>query len=142
MVYNFVIRIHKDDCRNPVLSDLKEITISGITLLSKHNKIGDVCEHSGNKKKFKYFLKLSKKFNLVSGSHSYPNLSFKGEYIDIEVFNFPRFPAFYQDYSAAKNCLNGYGYTNYLNLGFPHQLLYRKIEILNLKTQNHENTHN
>lgn len=74
-------------------------------------------------------VKLSKPFNKVSGSNSSPTLSFKGDYIDIEVTNFPRYPCFNQDYWAAKNCLNGYGYTNYLNFGYPIWLMYRKIEI-------------
>lgn len=137
MRYNFTIRIYKDECRNPTLSDLNNITISDITIISKPYKAGGICEHSGNRKKFKYTILLSKSFNSVSGSHSYPNLSFKGEYIDITVKNFPRYPAFYQDKYAARDCLNGYGYTNYLNMGFPHQLLYRNIEI---KLINHGQT--
>ena len=94
-------------------------------------KFGGICEHGGNKKKFKYLYKLSKKLNDVSGSHSEPNLSFKGEYIDIEVSNFPRLPAFTQCKYEARNIMNGH--TSYLlNQGFPIQLLCRKIEILNL----------
>lgn len=128
--YNFTLRIYKDTTRNPILSDISDITISGITLLSKTSKFDGMCYHKGNVKKFKYKYKLSKPFNRVSGSHSSPNLSFKGKYIDIIVENFPRYPAFYQDRYAVKNCLAGYGYTNYLNKGFPHQLLYRNIEII------------
>ena len=37
-----------------------------------------------NERKFGYSISLSKNFNKVSGSHSYPNLTFKGDYIDIE----------------------------------------------------------
>lgn len=91
--------------------------------------------HNGNQRKFGYTVSTSKKFSPVSGSHSYPNLSFKGDYIDILVKNFPRYPVFTQDKYAVRNCLNGYGYTNYPNKGFPKQLLYRKIEILDLKHQ-------
>jgi len=130
MRYNFVIRIYADKTRNPTLSDLQNITISGITLISKLTKFEEPCLHLNNQKKFNYSIELSKPFNKVSGSNNYPNLSFKGEYIDIIVKNFPRYPAFYQDKYAARDCLNGYGYTNYMNLGFPHQLLYRKIEII------------
>lgn len=129
--FNFTIRLYKDECRNPVLSDLQDITISNITIVSKPMKFGGICEHGGNKKKFKYSYKLSKKFNDISGSHSAPNLSFKGEYIDIEVSNFPIFPAFTQCKYEARNIMNGH--TSYLlNQGFPIQLLRRKIEILNL----------
>lgn len=130
--YNFTIRIHQDKCNNVVLSDLQDITISDITIISKQSKFGGICYHNGNKKKFGYNFRLSKSFNKVSGSHSSPNLSFKGDYIDIMISNFPRYPAFYQCKYAARNCLNGYGYTNYLNKGFPHQLLYRNIEIIDL----------
>lgn len=129
-MFNFIIRLYKDEHRNPTLSDINNITISGITLISKDSKFNGICLYKGNQKKFKYSIKLSKPFNKVSGSHSSPNLSFKGEYIDIEVYNFPRYPAFYQDKYAAKSCLSGYGYTNYLNKGFPHQLLYRRIDII------------
>lgn len=130
MKHNFTIRIYQDEHRSPELSDISEITISGITLISKSGKFGNICFHNGNKKKFGYSIELSKQFNYCSGSHNYPNLSFKGKYIDIKVINFPRYPAFYQDKNAARNCLNGWGYTNYLNKGFPHQLLYRKIDII------------
>jgi hypothetical protein len=132
MRFNFILRIHQDTCRSPALSWLKNIVISDITLLSKPFKFGDICEHNGNKKKFKYTLELSKKFHKVSGSHSTPCLSFEGEYVDITIRNFPRYPAFYQEYAAARDYLNGYGYTNYLNKGFPHQLLFRTIEIIPL----------
>lgn len=128
---NFTLRIYKDLKRNPVLSDISDITISGITLISKNSKFGEVCFHKSNQRKFKYTIELSKTFNYASGSHSSPNLSFKGEYIDIIVKGFPRYPAFYQEYAAARGCLDGFKYTNYLNKGFPHQLLYRTIEFLN-----------
>lgn len=127
---SFTLRIYKDETNIPVLSSLRQITISGITLITKGSKFGDICFHNGNQKKFKYKLTTSKKFNEVSGSHSTPTLTFKGEYIDIYVENFPRYPAYYQETNAARSCLNGYGYTNFMNKGFPIPLLYRKIEIL------------
>jgi hypothetical protein len=126
---SFTIRIYKDETGNPVLSYLSSITISDITLVSKNSKFGGLCLHKGNQSKYKYTIELSKSFNNVSGSHSSPNLSFKGEYMDIIVKNFPRYPAFYQCKYAARNCLNGYGYVGLLNNGFPHQLNYRTIEI-------------
>jgi hypothetical protein len=48
MKHNFIIRIWRDDCRNPVLSDLQKITISDITLVSKPSKFDKVCLHNGN----------------------------------------------------------------------------------------------
>lgn len=151
MKYDFIIRIYKDKTRNPTLSDLQDITISDITLVSKKTKCDEICLHKANQKKFKYNIELSKPFNKISGSHSYPNLSFKGEYLDVIVKNFPRYPSFYQNKYAAKSCLEGFGYTNYLNGGFPHQLLYRKIVIIfdiktlkpseDLRTDNTETTH-
>ena len=132
MRYNFTIRIYKDKNRHPALTDLQNITISDITIISKPTKTNGICEHNSNKKKFGYIFKLSTIFNKISGSHSYPTLSFNKEYIDIMIENFPRYPAFYQDKYFARNCLNEFGYTNTLNNGFPHQLLYRTIQILNL----------
>lgn len=131
MRYNFIIRIWKDEVKNPVLSGLQYITISDITIISKSSKFGPICYHNNNRNRFKYSIKTNKDFNKVSGSHSFPTLSFKGEYIDIEISNFPRFPVFCQDKYTARNQMNGY-FTNHLNNGFPHQLLYRKIEIQNI----------
>jgi len=127
---DFILRIYADKTRIPILSDLQNITISGITLISKPTK-HSICYHNGNKKKFGYSIELSKPFNMVSGSHNYPNLSFKGEYIDILIKNFPRYPAFYQDKYEARNIMNNMGH-NSMNRGFPKQLLYRDIEILQL----------
>ena len=128
---NFILRIHRDTTNNVVLSSLQNITVSDITLISKPSKFEDICLHNGNQKKFKYKMKILGKFSKVSGSHSTPTLSFKGDYIDIEVKDFPRYPSFYQSSTSARNCLNGYGYVCELNSGFAHQLKYRKIEIIN-----------
>lgn len=87
--------------------------------------------HKGNQKKFGYSIELSKPFNKVSGSNSYPNLTFKGEYIDIIIKNFPRYPCFCQNKYAARNILNGYKDTN----SFPTYLEYRKLEFIQ-KNQN------
>jgi len=130
---NFTLRLYKDEVNNIVLSSLQNITIADITLISKLSKFEEICVHNGNQKKFGYKINILGKFNKVSGSHSTPTLSFKGNYIDIEVVNFPRYPAFYQATYAARNCLNGYGYVNEINNGFAHQLKYRKIEIINNK---------
>lgn len=127
---NFTLRIYKDETRNPVLSGLTEITISGITLISKPQKFNGVCIYKGNQRKFGYTIKTSKQFERVAGSHSLPILSFRGEYIDIIVTDFPRYPSFSQSKSAAQGCLDGYKYTNHINKGFPKQLLYRNIEFI------------
>lgn len=130
MRHNFTFRLYQDDVNNYALSMIDGIVISDITLVSKPSKFGEVCFHKSNQRKYGYTMEISRPFNKVSGSNSTPTLTFRGKYIDIIVKNFPRYPAFYQDYTAVKNCLNGWGYTNYLNDGFPHQLLYRKFEFL------------
>jgi hypothetical protein len=127
---SFIIRIYKDRTGNPVLSYLSSITISDITLISKSSKFDGLCMHKGNQSKYKYTIELSKPFIRVAGSHSAPCLAFKGEYLDIIVKNFPRYPSFYQDKYIARNCMNGYGYIGHLNNGFPHQLNYRTIEFI------------
>lgn len=128
MKYNFTVRIYQGE--KTCLSDLNELIISEITIISKRSKFGGVCLHMGNQRKFKYSAYMSKKFSHVGGSINFPCLTFKGKYIDIQIKNFPRFPVFCQDKYAARSCLQGYGYTNYLNKGFPSVLLYRKIEII------------
>lgn len=125
---DFIVRIYQGES-SWLLGEIQEITISNITLVSKTQKYGGVCLHKGNQKKFKYSIELSKTFNKVSGSHSYPNLTFKGKYIDIKVKNFPRFPCFAQCKYAARNILNGYSGDN----SFPKYLNHRKIEIRELK---------
>jgi len=128
---NFILRIYKDKTMNPVLSYINDITISGITLVSKDMKFGGLCFHKSNQKKFKYTIELSKAFNHASGSHSLPSLSFKGEYIDIIVKDFPRYPSFGQCHYYARNILNG-AVPNGLPMGngFPRQLLFRTIEFI------------
>lgn len=122
---DFTLRIYQGES-SWLLGEIPEIIISDITILSKPGKYGGVCMHNGNQKKFKYSIKLSKNFNKVSGSHSYPNLTFKGDYIDIKIKNFPRYPCFAQCKYAARNILNGYtGYNS-----FPNYLKYRRIEFL------------
>jgi hypothetical protein len=133
-MFDFTIRLYNyEKERTSTLEDINNITISNITLVSKPYKVGKVCLHKGNQKKFGYRIKIKGKFFYSAGSHSSPILSFKENYIDIEVTNFPRFPMLSQDYYAAKAYLNGHGYTNYLNNGFPIYLMYRKLEILNLE---------
>jgi len=130
MKHNFILRLHQYK-RDTTLADIDSITISDITLISKPHKHG-ICMHNGNRKKFGYSIELSRKFYEWAGSHNHPILAFKGDYLDIIVRDFPRYPCFAQDKYAAKSNLTGWGYTNYLNEGFPKCLLYRKVEILPL----------
>ena len=130
MKHNFTIRIHQDTART-VLSNIQSITIAGITILSKQSKFDGICWHLGNQKKFGYSFKLSRRFHWASGSNNYPTLTFDGKgYLDIIVKDFPRFPAFYQDEITARNYMNGWGYTNHINQGFPIYLMYRNVEII------------
>ena len=131
MKYDFTLRLYNYD-KTSTLGDINNITISGITLISKPSK-GDICYHKGNQKKFNYSFKLSKLFSKWAGSHNHPILYFKGEYIDIHIKNFPRHPMFYQDTASARNYFNGYDHSN-LNKGFPNCLLYREVKFLNIKS--------
>jgi hypothetical protein len=126
MKHDFILRIY-NHTRNHTLADINNITVSDITLISKPHKQG-ICMHNGNRKKFGYKLELSKKFFDWAGSHSYPILAFKGEYIDIIVKDFPRYPCFAQDKYEARNIMNGW--KSFSNNGFPECLLHRKVEIL------------
>ncbi len=125
---DFTLRLYKDTVGMPGLSSLRSITISDITLVSKPCKFGDVCMHKGNQRKHKYTIELSKKFSKVAGSHSSPILHFNGEYIDIIVKNFPRYPAFYQCKHEARNILTGWASLG-IHDGFPIQLQHRKLQI-------------
>ena len=127
-MYNFTIRLHQNKVVS-ILSCIQAIVLSDIALVSKPTKHGDVCLHLSNQRKYGYTIKISKPFNKVSGSLTSPSLTFKGEYIDIEVKNFPRFPVVVQDKYTARNNMNGHPCFD-LNNGFPIQLLHRKIEIL------------
>jgi len=131
MSYNFTLRIHQSTINSVILSCFNHITISNITIISKSSKFEDICLHKGNQKKFGYTIKTSKSFNKISGSHSTPTLTFKGEYIDVIVKNFPRYPTFTQEHYIARNCLNGYGYIGHVNKGYPIWLNYRKYEFIN-----------
>jgi len=93
---DFIFRLYNGP-GNWLIDDISEITISGITVVSKPEKFGGVCLHKGNQKKFGYTIEIPKPFLKVAGSHSYPELAFKGKYIDIILRNFPRYPCFGQD---------------------------------------------
>jgi hypothetical protein len=126
---SFILRIYQPQT-NTILASISDIAICDITLVSKPSNFDGVCMHLSNQKKHGYSIELSKPFNKISGSNSSPSLTFKGEYIDIYVKNFPRYPAYYQKQIAARDCMNGFGYTNHINKGFMYQGDYRKIEII------------
>lgn len=127
-MFNFTIRLYQG--QGTCLADVSSITISGITIIKKDSKHQKPFIVKGNCKKFGYSAEVKGKLFSAGGSIAYPCITFRGEYVDIEVKDFPRYPAFCQDYIAARSCLQGWGYTNYLNKGFPNWLLYRRIEIL------------
>ena len=130
--FDFTIRIHQSKTLS-CLDNISEIIISNITLIRKDTKYQIPYVVEGNIKKFNYEIDHKPKFYKQGGSHSTPCITFKGNYIDIHVSNFPRYPAYYQDWYAVKSCLSEYGYTNYLNKGFPYEEVQKRIEILNLK---------
>lgn len=125
--YNFTIRVHKGEVT--CLADMTDVTISNITLLNKYSKFDTPKLNKKNEEKFGYEAKVKGSLLKVGGSVSYPRITFNGEYFEIVVKGFPRFPVFTQEYSAARNALNGWGYTG-INMGYPNYLLYRKIEII------------
>jgi len=121
MKTSFTIRLYQDKKRNPILTDISSLTISGITILSKYGKFEPVCFHKGNQKKFGYKIKTSKSFFKVSGSHSGSPLSFRGSYVDIIIKDFPRYPCFGQQ---------KYSTPGYSGNPFPTWLKYRKLEFI------------
>ena len=127
---SFTVRLY-NYTRDSCIADIDEITISGITIVSKPDKYGGVCLHLGNQKKFKYKMNILGKFFKVAGSHSYPILFFNTRlpYIDVELVNFPRYPSYPQDQYHARNEMNGCGH-NGINNGFPRGLEYRKIDFI------------
>lgn len=129
MKYNFKLRIYKPEKRYPVLTDISEITLSNITLLSKGNKYEGLCWYNGNKKKFGYSIELSKPLNKIGGSHRHPAISWEGDYIEIIIKDFPRYPCFSQDKYIGRNAMNG-NTINAINNGYPIWLEYRKVEII------------
>lgn len=125
-------RIHQSKILS-CLDNISDITISNITLIKKDYKHESPYIVEINRKKFGYTIHHKPQFMRVGGSNTYPRITFKGKYIDIHVKNFPYYPAYYQDIYAVKSCLSGWGYTNYLNKGFPYKEVQERIEILNLK---------
>ena len=130
--FDFTLRLYQPKSKS-CLDTISNITISNITLVKKDTKYQIPYVVEINKKKFNYEIEHKPKFHKIGGSNNYPCITFKGKYIDIHVKNFPRYPAYYQDYYAVRNCLNGWGYTNHLNNGFPYEGIQERIEILNLQ---------
>lgn len=122
--YNFIIRLSKSKS-NSCLYSLSDITISGITIINKNAKF-ELPKITNNINKFGYNINIKGNFLRVGGSNSYPVITFKDEFIDIEIKNFPRFPAFYETNNPwvldPKN----------KDLSFGH--FTERIEFLNIKT--------
>jgi hypothetical protein len=132
MKHNFTIRIYKSTA-NTTLAGIQCLILSGLPIISKQNKFGGVCLHHTYQKKFGYTVELkhSKRVTDAGGSHSYPVIGFKGEYLDIIVKNFPRYPAIYADYHACRYVNDPkYFYGAMLDQQFPAWTQYRKFEII------------
>tara|TARA_B110000285_G_C15052870_1_gene577964 strand:- start:830 stop:1255 length:426 start_codon:yes stop_codon:yes gene_type:complete len=135
---SFTVRLY-NYTRDTCTEDIDDITISGITIVSKPEKFGGVCLHLGNQKKFKYQMNILGRFSKVAGSHSYPILFFnpKVPYIDIELINFPRYPSYPQCKYHARNVMNGFGH-NGINNGFP-KVEQRKVDFIYTVLKKEEN---
>ena len=126
--YNFVLRVYKDSYQ-PIWYDFNRIIISDIVLITKPGKFISANFHNQNQKKFGYRLNPQAKFKKVAGSNSAPILSFTGEYIDIIIKDFPRWPCLAQDFHNARNTMRSGVVESFRGDGFE-ELHY---DILNLK---------
>lgn len=120
--YNFKLRIHQSSS-NSCLYSLRNITISNITIIDKYGKF-QAPVITKNAQKFGYSVNIKGKFAKVGGSNTYPCITFKPKYIEIEIKNFPRFPAFAQDRSPFLMDINS------INLTFGY--FTERIEILEI----------
>lgn len=112
--YNFTLRLHNRESLGSH-EDIRRLTVSNVTLITKPDKFSEICTHKGNQRKLKYSMDIKGKFSRVAGSNRYPELHFKGDYIDIEIKNFPYEPI-----------LEGYEY--------------RKVEIVNIVKHEENNS--
>ncbi len=87
MPFNFTLRIHKPLSQTS-LAYFRTLVISGITILSKQSKFDDVRRYNSRL----FDLTIKGTFNKISGSNSYPTITFKEDYIDLEFKGFPRYP--------------------------------------------------
>lgn len=134
--FDFKFRLYRDDMNAWLLSQIQVIFISGLPIVSKQTKMGGLCFHEKSQKKFGYSVKVRGRYFNTAGSHSYPIISFKGEYIDFIVKDFPRYPAFYADSHAARNLLGGYRTDMFGISGqglYPTWMQYRKFEIIPIR---------
>lgn len=128
---DFIIRIYQPS-QSTSLAYFDELTISNITILRKYHKYDLPKLIDYNLKKFNFDVKIIGKFLKQGGSHNYPTITFKNNYIELLIKNFPRYPVFTQDYYVAKNIINGYS-GNSISNGYPIYLDYRKVTITILK---------
>lgn len=127
---NFTLRLFKGTYSNEYYSTL---TLSDIHIIGKDGKFEPARIFKGNQKKFKYVINIKGQFSKVAGSNSYPLLWWKGEYIDIEIKNFPRFPVIAQDWHVARNIMREDRYDgNYLPFHWNNGFEPLRFEILNL----------
>lgn len=131
---DFILRIYKR-IETTTLADIQHIALSGLPIISKQTKFDGVCLHKSFQKKYGYSVEVKNpnKICKVAGSHTYPVIGFKGEYLDVVVKNFPRYPAIYADYHICRNIMNSNDAKHYmLNMQFPTWMKYRQFEILPL----------
>lgn len=133
-MYDFIIRIHQAKRIN-TLGDIDSIVISNIPILIKRHKYDDDLVAKNAVKRHKHSVLYPKnKVYKSGGSYRYPIICFKGEYLDISVKNFPRYPVFTQDKYCARNAINGY--IDSIFDGFPRYLKHRKVEIIQIVKTN------
>lgn len=83
-IYSFVIDFKKFVRKSPVLEDVQAIYVSGICIMAKNSKYGDIY-------KSKYVKEVKGKFAYSAGSHSSPIL-YPVKDTQIFVHNFPKEP--------------------------------------------------
>lgn len=132
---DFIFRLYQDDVRNPTLSDINFLSISGLPIVAKNAKFEPIITKFKAQEKFGYkvYIKQPQRIVRGAGSHSYPKIAFKGSYLDIIVKNFPRYPALSADYYACRNIMNSKApYQLMFDEQFPIWTEYRKFEIIPL----------
>ena len=125
---DFILRIYQST-QATCLASIGSISISNINLIIKDSKFDIPRFNKTSIRKYKFDISINGKFHKIGGSHSTPCITFKGNYIDIIVKNFPRYPAFAQDIHYARNWMNGYT-TKYVGNGYPIWTEFRKYQII------------
>lgn len=131
--FNFTLRMYQGEATS--LSTVSHIEISDICVLAKDDKFEKPRTYKAQLKKHKFSVEVKGTLFKGGGSHSSPCITFKQDYIDIVVCNFPRYPAFYQCKYIAQNRTDPKWFNpkETLHDGFPTWEKFRKLEILNLE---------